>query len=146
MSVPAMASALGVIWIIEDDPQQIGFISLILRECAITQHLEVMDDGQEALDLLARLGADENSLERQLPSIPQLIILDLHLPNAHGLKVLENLKSHPLTQPIPVIVLTGSWIARDMKKSYDQGAVSFLRKPVDPDTLIQAVEYCLTAR
>jgi CheY-like chemotaxis protein len=146
MSANPPPSALSLVLLIEDDPQQVNFISLMLRESLGTQHLEIVQDGQEALDLLRRLDApDESSLERRLPSVPQLIILDLHLPNAHGLKVLQHIKSQPSTKAIPIIVLTASYISRDMKKSYDLGAVSFLRKPIDVETLTRAVEYCLTA-
>jgi CheY-like chemotaxis protein len=147
MSTIELPSAWGTILLIEDDRQQAAFVSLILHECNLVQHIEVVPDGQEALEFFVRLEAPQTSaVERRLPSAPQLIILDLELPYYHGLKVLQHIKSHPTTKHIPVIVLTGSYIASDLKKSYDLGTMSFLRKPIDPEILIRAVEHCLTPR
>jgi two-component system, response regulator len=147
MSENQISPSTDFMMVIEDDKHQAAFVSLLLGECNWVQHIEVVHDGNEALKLLTvSEHATESSVGQKLPSLPKLIILDLQLPNAHGLEVLKRIKSQPLTKHIPVIVLTASFISGNLKKSYDLGAVSFLRKPIDPIALIQAVEHCFAAK
>jgi two-component system, response regulator len=141
-----MPSASGKLLVIEDDKDQAAFISLILRECNWIQHIEIEyeNDGGDALQYLTFPDVPNGTSTSQgLLSLPRLIILDLQLPNTHGLEVLKRVKSQALTKHIPIIVLTASYIASDLKKSYDLGAVCFLRKPIEPDQVIKALEYCL---
>jgi CheY-like chemotaxis protein len=140
-------SASIAILVIEDDKDQAEFINRILRECSWVNHVKLMHDGEEALELLhSKEHRTTGSTKHYPPYQPQVIILDLHLPNVHGLELLRRLKSDPLTDQTPIIVLSASYVAKDMKKSYDLGAVSFLRKPVDPSDLIWVMEYSLRDR
>jgi two-component system response regulator len=142
-----MSSSTSTILVIEDDKDQATFIRMVLHECNWVQSIEIVHDGEEALNLLTVSNDLNQSFDgRTLLFLPRLIILDLQLPNAHGLEVLKRIKGQSLTKHIPVIVLTGSYISGDLKKSYDLGALSFLRKPIDPSALIQAVEHCFTAQ
>jgi two-component system response regulator len=130
--------------IIEDDKEQAEFIKHILRECEWINHVETAQDGEKALELLSLPEHPNQDLTNHKPRfLPDAILLDLHLPKIQGLEVLKRIKSAPLTQQIPTIVLSASFIARDMKKSYDLGAISFLRKPVNPFDLISAMEHSL---
>jgi CheY-like chemotaxis protein len=130
--------------VIEDDKDHAEYINFVLRDCDWVHHVELARDGEEAFTFLSIDDHPNNDpAHRKQRGLPQVIVLDLHLPKVHGLEVLKRLKSEPLTQHIPTIVLSASYIARDMKKSYDLGAISFLRKPVCPEDLIKVMEYTL---
>ncbi|MEX1019727.1 MAG: response regulator [Litorilinea sp.] len=63
--------------------------------------------------------------------MPALILLDLKLPKIDGVEVLRQLRAHEATRIIPVVVLSTSDQTRDMQNSYNLGANSYVRKPVD---------------
>ena len=62
---------------------------------------------------------------------PKLVLLDLKLPKVDGIEILRQLKEDPRTKAIPVVVLTSSKEERDLIRSYDLGANSYIQKPVD---------------
>ena len=68
---------------------------------------------------------------------PVVILLDINLPKINGLEVLRELKTHPLLQRIPVIVLTSSGEDRDIQKAYELGANSYIVKPVDFEKFVE---------
>jgi two-component system response regulator len=69
-----------------------------------------------------------------------LVLLDLKLPRVDGLEVLHQIKNHPRTQPIPVVILTFSKEEDDLIKSYQLGVNSYIRKPVDFDKFVEVVK------
>jgi response regulator RpfG family c-di-GMP phosphodiesterase len=83
-------------------------------------------DGQEALDYLFHV----NSYATATHELPLLILLDLDMPRVGGIQVLEQLKRNPLTQSIPVVMLTISQDLEKMREAYSLGANSFIIKPV----------------
>ena len=86
-----------------------------------------MRDGQEALDYLFARG---DYTDRSQYPVPVLILLDLKLPGVGGLEVLEQLKKAERLKRIPVVILTSSAESKDVNRSYDSGANSYLAKPV----------------
>jgi len=88
----------------------------------------VVRDGVEALDYLFGQGDYE---ERDCTKMPRLILLDLKLPRLDGMEVLKNIRADSRTRSLPVVVLTSSNEDRDLSQSYDLGANSYVRKPVD---------------
>ncbi|MDO1446621.1 response regulator [Rhodocytophaga aerolata] len=88
-------------------------------------HYQHLRDGQEALDFLHQGDATTYSSK-----LPLLILLDLDIPKVPGLHVLEQLKRHPLTKRIPVVVLTISKDLEKMRAAYQAGANSYVIKPV----------------
>ena len=70
--------------------------------------------------------------------MPEVILLDLKLPKVDGLEVLRRLRADDRTRRLPVVVLTSSNEERDVISSYDLGANSFVRKPVDFDEFVEA--------
>ena len=69
--------------------------------------------------------------DKDLPTPPRLVLLDLKMPKVSGLEVLKRMRSHPRTKNVPVVVLTSSAERRDLAEAYASGANSYIRKPVD---------------
>jgi two-component system response regulator len=97
----------------------------------------VVRDGAEALDYLFATGA---YADRDLHVLPQVVLLDLHLPKVSGLEVLQRLRETEHTRHLPVVILTSSDQEDDMLRSYDLGANSFVTKPVGMPQFTQAVQ------
>ena len=122
------------ILLVEDNPDDVELTLKVFRKYNIINQIIVARDGEEALEILfnSRKGVPEE--ER-----PDLILLDLKLPKIDGLEVLRQIKSHPRTQPIPVVILTTSKEERDLIKSYQLGVNSYIRKPVNFDNFIEVI-------
>jgi CheY-like chemotaxis protein len=99
--------------------------------------IEWARDGRQALDYVFGLG-DWAGRDASLP--PTLILLDLKLPCVSGLEVLRQLRQSPLGQHIPVVVMSSSTEQADIATSYNLGANSYIRKPVDFVEFAGAVE------
>jgi two-component system, response regulator len=116
------------ILLVEDDPQDVELTLRALRSKDVQIRVDVVRDGEEALDYLFRRGAYRN-MSAEDP--PHVIVLDLKLPKIGGLQVLQTLKASPDCAFIPVIVLTSSGEHRDIAESYRLGVNSYIQKPVD---------------
>jgi two-component system, OmpR family, KDP operon response regulator KdpE len=75
---------------------------------------------------------------------PDLIVLDLGLPDGDGYTVMEKLKSLPTPWPIPVIVLTARDPQGNQERSYESGAYDFFQKPVNEEWLVESIRRALT--
>lgn len=118
--------------LVEDNPEDIAFTRKILKTNKLDQNLVVAIDGKETIEALERL-ADERS------KLPDIILLDINLPDISGLELLTRLKLDPRYRLIPVIMLTGSSIDDDIRSSYDLGAITYLVKPISKDALMQVI-------
>jgi two-component system, response regulator len=123
------------ILLVEDNDDDVQLTKRALERNNIANELVVMGDGVSALEFL-RAAADGINGE----SLPALILLDLKLPKMDGLEVLERMRAHPRLRRQPVVILTSSNEARDILKSYDNGANSYIRKPVDFEQFSAAVK------
>jgi two-component system, response regulator len=126
------------ILLIEDNPDDEELTRRALKEANIANEIIVARNGLEALDFLFGAGADA---DRELARLPQLILLDLKLPKLSGLQVLERLRTDPRTKLIPVVVLTTSSEEEDVLASYQLGANSYVRKPVDFEQFTDAIRH-----
>ena len=90
--------------------------------------MQVVQDGPEALDFVFCKGA---FAKRQKNDLPQVVLLDLHLPRMHGLEVLRRIKADESTRKIPVVVLTVSQRDDHIREALRLGAQSYIVKPVD---------------
>jgi two-component system, response regulator len=97
----------------------------------------VAHDGVEALDYLFATGEHAG---RDASLVPRLILLDLNLPKISGLEVLGRLRSDERTRLLPVVILSSSGEQRDMLEGYGLGANSYVRKPVNFEQFVRAVE------
>jgi len=116
------------ILLVEDNLQDEILTLRALRRANLINQIDVVRDGQQALDYLFRQG---EFADREGPDLPTVVLLDIGLPRLSGLEVLERLRADPRTALLPVVILTSSDEDRDRLKSYEVGANSFVRKPVD---------------
>ncbi|HSC46743.1 MAG TPA: response regulator [Gammaproteobacteria bacterium] len=124
----------GHILLVEDSPQDVELIMLALKEGKVVNHIDVVKDGPEALAYLTGRG---DHAGRDLPSV---VLLDINLPKMSGLDVLKEIRANLRTRHVPVVMLTSSRQQEDMLRSYDLGANSFVRKPVEFDKLVDAMQ------
>jgi len=124
------------ILLVEDNPNDEMLTIRALKKNNILNEVVVMRDGVQALDYLFAEGEHEG---RDLDNKPEVILLDLKLPKISGLEVLKRIKSDERTKLLPVVVLTTSTEDQDLISSYEYGANSYIRKPVDFDQFIKAV-------
>ncbi len=116
------------ILLVEDNPDDVELTMMAFHAQNIINQISVARDGQEALDWLFREGAFAG---RQPEGLPSLILLDLRLPKLDGIEVLKRIRQDARTKMIPVVVLTSSKEEQDIMASYQLGANSYIRKPVD---------------
>lgn len=121
--------------LVEDNPDDELLTVRALRKHNLANEIVVARDGQQALDYLFGEGEYEG---RPPEELPQVILLDLKLPKVDGLQVLERIRADERTRSIPVVVLTSSNEERDILRSYDLGANSYVRKPVNFEQFLEA--------
>jgi two-component system response regulator len=126
------------ILLVEDNPDDIELTLRALKKNNIMNEVVIARDGEEALRLL--LGK-ESDPQGQLPSLPAVMLLDLKLPKVDGLGVLRQVRAHPRTNLLPVVVLTSSKEDQDVVQSYSLGANSYVRKPVDYHQFVTAAQH-----
>ncbi|PZO43416.1 MAG: two-component system response regulator [Pseudanabaena frigida] len=125
------------ILLVEDNPADAELAIRALRRGRITNDIQLLTDGAEALDFIFCRGIYDH---RQITNHPKVILLDLKLPKVSGLEVLRQLKSDPRTQMIPIVVMTSSAQDSDVIESYKLGVNSYIVKPVDFEQFNKAVE------
>ena len=124
------------ILLVEDNPDDVELALHALKKNNIVNRVEVVRDGQEALDYLFYRGKYSNSTH----PLPGLILLDLKLPKVDGIEILKDIKVDRKLKLIPVVVLTSSKEERDVIESYNLGVNSYIRKPVDFDQFVETVK------
>lgn len=124
------------ILLVEDNPDDEALTLRALEQQGIANRVVVVRDGAEALDYLFARG---QYAQRDPDDLPAVVLLDLKLPKIHGLEVLKRLRAEERTRLLPVVVLTSSSEEADVINSYQFGANSFVRKPVEFDHFCKAV-------
>ena len=122
--------------LVEDNQQDELLILRALRKVNLANQVEVVRDGQQALDYL--FGEGEFA-QRSGAEPPAVILLDINLPRIGGLEVLNRVRTDPRTRLVPVVILTSSDEERDRMRSYESGCNSFVRKPLDFAEFAQTV-------
>ena len=126
-----------VILLVEDNPDDVELIIRSLKRSKISNEIIVVSDGEEALEWLFCEG---RYADRDTDVEPDVILLDIRMPKVDGLEVLERLRADARTQYYPVVMLTSSREEEDLLRSYELGANSYVRKPVDFSEFSKAVQ------
>jgi len=109
--------------VIEDNPADVFLIQEALRAQKLELELEIIEDGETAIDLIARLDEDDDQ------PCPRLMLLDINLPRKDGFEVLARLRNSKRCADIPVIVMTSSATQSDRARSAELGANAYFQKP-----------------
>jgi CheY-like chemotaxis protein len=125
------------ILLVEDNPKDVELALHALRHERLANRIDVVRDGEEALDYLFCRGAYST---RRLDNPPRLVFLDLKLPKVDGLEVRRLIKGNPATKAIPVVILTASKEETDLVQGYANGANCYIQKPVDFDQFRETVK------
>jgi CheY-like chemotaxis protein len=124
---------------VEDNPGDVILFKKALNSCTEKAEVHAIHDAEMVMDFL------QNHEVKYGKKLPDLVVLDLSLPKISGLELLKRIKKNPNTQELPVVILTNSISAKDMKEAYRHGASGFIQKSVDlqeyTDSLEVVVKY-----
>ena len=118
----------------EDDENDVFFLQRAFKQAKIENPLNVVRDGQEAIEYLSGEGKFS---DRNLYPLPNLFILDLKMPRKTGLDVLGWLQEQPELRCVPVLVLSSSAHRTDIEKAYELGANAFVVKPASLEKRVE---------
>jgi CheY-like chemotaxis protein len=124
------------ILLVEDNPMDVDLTRRAFIRRKIPHPIQVARDGEEAVAYIKRWENNE--------PMPILVLLDLKLPKVDGLEVLRHMKTHPEFRIIPVVILSTSTEDSDIQVAYQEGANSYIVKPVDFDRFMQIVDHIQT--
>lgn len=124
------------ILLVEDNPDDVELTLHSLKQNHLSNRVQVVRDGQEALDFLFAKGIFAS---RDPDLQPRVILLDLKMPKVNGLEVLRQIRAARRTKDLPVVVLTSSKEEPDIRESYELGVNSYIVKPVDFEKFTEAI-------
>ena len=125
-----------IILLVEDSADDEALTLRALRHSNLTNKIDVVRDGVEALDYLFCEGV---YAERDCLKKPSVIFLDVKLPKMDGAEVVKKIRENEKTRYIPVVMLTTSTQESDMIRCYENGANSYIKKPIDFNHFMQTV-------
>lgn len=126
----------GIILLVEDNEDDEILTRRAFQKNNVKNEIVVAHDGREALDWL--FGEGEHA-GRDTTVQPEIVLLDVNMPRVGGLEVLERIRADDRTSLVPVVMLTSSKQEEDLVRSYELGANSYVRKPVEFDAFVEAV-------
>jgi two-component system response regulator len=127
-----------IILLVEDNANDVELTMRAFEKSNVANEIVVVGDGEEAINYLFRTGRYAG---RDPKAMPEVILLDMKLPKIDGLGVLQRVRADERTRRLPVVILTSSKEEKDVIMSYDLGANSFVRKPVDFAQFIDAARH-----
>lgn len=123
------------ILLVEDDENDVHFLTKAMKRLGIENAMHVARDGQEAIDYVTGVGKYS---DRWKFPVPYLVLLDLKLPQIKGLDVLKHLRANHGPSPI-IVILSSSGNDSDVSSAYALGANAYLTKPLDFEGLVKMV-------
>lgn len=134
-----MKHKLNCVLVIDDDEPTNFFTRMILEESGCTNHIKVMQSGQEALDYLAK--SEQAGSDASLYPSPDLIFLDINMPAMDGWEFLAEYRKLSIVNKIIVVMLTTSLFPEDKLKAEEMPEISgFENKPLTEEKLHQVLE------
>jgi|SRR5215204_3283750 len=127
---------LHTVLVIEDNSDDASLMQRAIEKAGIKGAIHIVNDGKQALEYLKGVAPFE---DRKSFPVPGLVLLDLQLPEMHGLKVLEWIRSQPQFSSLVVVVFSSSNNASDVQLAYKLGCNSYLLKPATLDLLYETV-------
>jgi CheY-like chemotaxis protein len=122
---------------VDDDPNDTALLQAASRKADVHFKLQNVEDGEHAIAYLSGTGP---YADRDRHRMPALVLLDLKMPRATGFEILKWIRGNPALNRLPVIVLSGSELQSDIKKSYTAGANSYLVKPLGFEALVDLIQ------
>jgi len=126
-----------VILHVEDDPNDVLLVGLAFRKAGLGVNLQVVNDGEQAVQYLAGEGG---YADRHAFPVPALVLLDVKLPRRSGLEVLGWVRGREELRRLPIVMLTSSNQAADVNRAYDLMANSYLVKPSALEELVEVIK------
>lgn len=120
------------IMLVEDNPEDVAFTKRLLKHNKLDRDLVLAFTGLQALEALEKKASEGD--------LPNLILLDINLPDISGIDLLTRIKQDDRFKSIPVVILTGSNEDADIQRSYDLGASTYLVKPIFNDALMLVID------
>ena len=122
---PGLSRNFVSVLLVEDSWGDVLLMRQALRDANLPFHLNIVTDGEDALDFLNREGKYSGAFR------PDLVVLDLNLPRMDGRIFLRRIKENPVFQNIPVVILTSSQLDSDIREAQGLNADSYMVKPID---------------
>ncbi len=122
--------------IVEDQEDDVILLKFALLKSGLENPVQVVENGQQAIDYLSGKGA---YADRKRHPIPSLVFLDLKLPLVHGFDVLQWIRHQPDLAPMVVVVLSASSVHEDITKAYRLGAHSYVVKPANLELFLETL-------
>jgi two-component system response regulator len=125
------------ILLVDDNPSDVELTVRALRQNKLANHIQVAEDGQQALDFLfCRPPYDDRTIEER----PKVVFLDIKMPRVDGIQVLRAIRSDERTRALPVVILTSSKEEKDLVEGYHLGVNAYVQKPVDFQEFREVIE------
>jgi two-component system response regulator len=124
---------------VEDNPNDVKLTLHAFKSANLANTVHVVHEARDGVEAIEYLFGTEPGNDQKVQDRPKLILLDLKLPRLSGHEVLAQIKKDPRTSAIPVVVLTSSSEEKDVMKTYQTGANSYIVKPVDFEQFTEAV-------
>ena len=125
------------ILLVKDNQMAIELIISAFNDKETDNSIHMVQSGEEAIDYL--FGNNKYSARNIYP-IPSIILLDLKMTGIDGFDVLKKIKNTPVLKRIPIIIFSSSKNNDDIKKCFDLGANSYIRKPISFEDLVDTIE------
>jgi len=132
----SMSNETQLILIVEDSDDDFYAVQRAFSKAGLKNPIRRCTNGDQAVDYLFRQGEFSDPVSAPVPGV---VLLDLNLPGLDGREVLRRVKSDPALRRIPIIVLTTSNAEQDIEQCYEDGANSYVQKPVDLQKFIVAI-------
>jgi len=123
--------------LVENNDDEVFIMQSVFKKSGVPNPLQVVPDGEKALDYLKGEGA---YADRQKYPLPVLILLDLSMPKKNGMEVLQWIREQPRLKRTSVYILTASSRSADVEQAFDLGANAYIIKPSKVGALLELVK------